>query len=211
MFNRYAYSFNDPINMMDLNGESPIIHTFVRANAQAAARDPGSYAVGVARGVPRALTNTADLVAQNSIAGGNNLFKGLASAGYSATGAYNNAIGPAANSSMAIGELTGELAADSIGGGAGVAKGLAKSVGKRVVANLMTFDGSLSVSKTVTKQLDGSRSFIPSQSIKQTVESGTRAADPQGVAGRYMYTANASKNGNSGTLEVPVNEKDKCY
>lgn len=64
------------------------------------------------------------------------------------------------------------------------------------------------MSGTVAKQLapGGSRSFIPTQSVLDTIGSGTRVADPQGVAGHFMYRAPASFNSSTGTLEVLVDE-----
>jgi hypothetical protein len=54
--------------------------------------------------------------------------------------------------------------------------------------------------------LAGQRSFIPSQSILDTIGSGARVADLQGVAGQFMYCSAASFNGSQGTLEVLVHE-----
>jgi hypothetical protein len=62
------------------------------------------------------------------------------------------------------------------------------------------------VSKTVANQLATGRSFIPNQSVLQTIGSGSRIADPQGVAGHFMFRAGATFNGSAGQLSVLVNE-----
>jgi hypothetical protein len=69
------------------------------------------------------------------------------------------------------------------------------------------YQNGLRVSDTVAQQLAGARSFIPVQSILQTVGNGMRSVDPQGVANQFMYRANAVFNGSAGILEVLVNEK----
>jgi RHS repeat-associated protein len=56
-----------------------------------------------------------------------------------------------------------------------------------VVARSILSDGSLNVSATVARQLSGGRSFISTSAIVTTVARGKRFADPQGVAGQYMY------------------------
>ncbi len=65
-----------------------------------------------------------------------------------------------------------------------------------------------SCSRAVAQQLarGGERAHIPTQSILDTIGSGTRVADPQGVAGQFMYTAEATFNGSTRTLEVLVHE-----
>jgi hypothetical protein len=75
-----------------------------------------------------------------------------------------------------------------------------------VLENVLTSEGTLNTSQTVARQLAGQRGFIPSQSILDTIASGARVADPQGVAGQFMYRAGASFNGSEGTLEVLVDE-----
>ncbi len=66
-------------------------------------------------------------------------------------------------------------------------------------------DGQLNMTQTVSRQLSGSRSFIPVQSIIETISNGSRRNDPKGVPGRSMFTSPASFNGSNGTLEVLVN------
>lgn len=68
--------------------------------------------------------------------------------------------------------------------------------------------GALRTSETVANQLKagGVRDFIPSNAILEAVRGGTRAADPQGVAGHYMYTIGASYGKSTGMLEVLVDE-----
>ena len=84
--------------------------------------------------------------------------------------------------------------------------------GEEVAGSVLLADGSLNTSATVARQLaiGGERNWIPTQSILDTIASGTRVADPQGVAGQFMYTAPFSFTragvSSSGTLEVLVNE-----
>jgi hypothetical protein len=75
-----------------------------------------------------------------------------------------------------------------------------------VLGRAITAEGGLNTSTTVARQLAGQRSFIPTQSILDTIGSGARVADPQGVAGQFMYRSAASFNGSQGTLEVLVHE-----
>ena len=75
-----------------------------------------------------------------------------------------------------------------------------------ILERTIAAEGTLNVSQTVARQLAGQRSFIPSRAIVETIASGTRVADPQGVAGQFMYRAAASFNGSQGTLEVLVHE-----
>jgi RHS repeat-associated protein len=85
-------------------------------------------------------------------------------------------------------------------------------------ARVVTAEGGLNTSATVARQLalGGERSWIPTQSIVDTVRTGTRVADPQGVAGQFMYRSPFSftRSGvgstgtvtSQGTLEVLVHE-----
>jgi hypothetical protein len=75
-----------------------------------------------------------------------------------------------------------------------------------VLEKVLTSEGTLNTSQTVARQLAGQRGFIPVQSILDTIGSGARVADPQGVAGQFMYRAGAAFNGSAGTLEVLVDE-----
>jgi hypothetical protein len=75
-----------------------------------------------------------------------------------------------------------------------------------VLERAITAEGGLNTSTTVARQLAGQRSFIPTQSVLDTIGSGARVADPQGVAGQFMYRSAASFNGSQGTLEVLVHE-----
>jgi hypothetical protein len=67
-------------------------------------------------------------------------------------------------------------------------------------------DGTLNTSKTVAQQLKGPRSYVPVQSILETIGAGTRIVDPKGIPGHFMYRAAAVLNGTPGTLEVLVEE-----
>lgn len=76
------------------------------------------------------------------------------------------------------------------------------------VERALTPDGGLNVSRTVAGQLSrgGGRDYIPNQSILDTLGSGARAPDPQGVAGQFLYRSSASFNGRRGQLEVLQHE-----
>ena len=82
--------------------------------------------------------------------------------------------------------------------------------GSRVASRLVRSDGSLRVSRTVAPQLGGERAYIPSLAILEAVRGGTRTADPQGVAGHFMYTVGVEwtigGKTSKGTLEVLVDE-----
>lgn len=70
--------------------------------------------------------------------------------------------------------------------------------------------GALRTTTTVARHLSGQRSYIPTQAILETIKGGTRIPDPQGVVGRFMYTAQAAQRTGGktsvGTLEVLINE-----
>ena len=91
-------------------------------------------------------------------------------------------------------------------GGAAAVKFATDPSRAALIQRLVASDGSLRVSKTVAQQLTTSRIYIPNQSILDVVGSGVRLPDPQGVAGQFMYRAQASFNGSLGQLEVLVNE-----
>jgi hypothetical protein len=87
----------------------------------------------------------------------------------------------------------------------------AGSAAKSVAAKAILSDGALNVSRTVANQLASSRSFIPSHAILQTILHGARSADPQKVAGQFMYRigagfAKANNQWSNGELEVLINE-----
>jgi hypothetical protein len=91
--------------------------------------------------------------------------------------------------------------------GAGLAARFATTAERAsVLEKVITSEGALNTSQTVARQLAGQRSFIPAQSILDTIGSGARVADPQGVAGQFMYRAGAAFNDATGTLEVLVDE-----
>jgi RHS repeat-associated protein len=98
-------------------------------------------------------------------------------------------------------------AAEGLGGAASTAARFATTAERAgVLEKVLTSDGALNTSQTVARQLGGQRGFIPVQSILDTIGSGARIADPQGVAGQFMYRASAAFNGSAGTLEVLVEE-----
>jgi hypothetical protein len=75
-----------------------------------------------------------------------------------------------------------------------------------LISRLITSEGRLITSATVARQLAGERGYIPIQAILTAIGSGVRVSDPQGVAGRFMYTVPAVYNRTEGFLEVLVNE-----
>ena len=82
----------------------------------------------------------------------------------------------------------------------------------KTLRRVINSDGSLKTTQTVADQLAGKtpgkdRSFIPTQAILETIGSGVKTADPQGVAGFANFTARATFNGTKGILEVLVDEK----
>jgi RHS repeat-associated protein len=81
-----------------------------------------------------------------------------------------------------------------------------QSAAAGTAARLLTAEGTLKTSATVANQLSAGRSYIPIQSVLDTVASGSRIPDPQGVAGQFMYRAEAWYNNSRGTLEVLVDE-----
>ncbi len=90
-----------------------------------------------------------------------------------------------------------------------IAKVFASSPAReKVLRRVITSDGGIKTSKTVARQLGagGPRNHIPTESILDTVGSGVRVADPQGVAGQFLYRSDATFNGAEGTLEVLVHE-----
>ncbi len=76
----------------------------------------------------------------------------------------------------------------------------------KVLGRVITAKGGLRTSNTVARQLADQRGFVPVQSILETVGSGARVPDPQGVAGQFLYRADASFNKSRGVLEVLVHE-----
>ena len=78
----------------------------------------------------------------------------------------------------------------------------------RLLERVITPGGGINTSNTVARQLarGGERADIPTQSILDTIGSGVRTPDPQGVPGQFMFTAEATRNGSTRTLEVLVHE-----
>ncbi len=76
----------------------------------------------------------------------------------------------------------------------------------RLLKTVINSDGTIRTSQTVLRQLSSTRSYITTQSIHETIGSGVRIADPQGVAGQFLYKSNAIFNGSRGTLEVLIHE-----
>lgn len=77
----------------------------------------------------------------------------------------------------------------------------------RVAAAVITTSGEVRYSATAAKSV-ANRAYIGPTSIRETILGGVRAADPQGKAGRFMYTIGAKNGSRSGRFEVLVNEAD---
>jgi hypothetical protein len=125
--------------------------------------------------------------------------------------AYDHALNLAKHREVAEGVIYGApaatAAAEGLGGAASTAARFATTAERAgVLEKVLTSDGALNTSQTVARQLAGQRGFIPVQSILDTIGSGARIAEPQGVAGQFMYRAGAAFNGSEGTLEVLVDE-----
>jgi hypothetical protein len=108
----------------------------------------------------------------------------------------------------------GDVASDaSLAARAGVLAARYGTTAERtaLLGRAIASDGTLNTSATVARQLANERGYIPVQAIVETVGSGVRTADPQGVAGQFMYRSAVSflKSGgetSTGTLEVLVEE-----
>jgi hypothetical protein len=122
--------------------------------------------------------------------------------------AYDDALGHAnGREAQDEGPIYDAPAAALAAEGAGAAARFAATADRAgVLGKALTSEGTLNTSQTVARQLAGQRGFIPVQSILDTIGSGARIADPQGVAGQFMYRAAAAFNGSEGTLEVLVDE-----
>jgi len=84
---------------------------------------------------------------------------------------------------------------------------ISSAIAKQVAQRVLTDQRTLRTSATVARQLANQRGFITVQAITTAIANGVRTSDPQGVAGQFMYTAEASFNDSVGTLEVLVNEQ----
>jgi hypothetical protein len=196
--NSYAYVFNNPYKYIDPSGNEPItVGTILLMGAIGAV-------VGGVTTAAHSYAMTGEVnwgqVAQNSAWG----FVGGVVSAVAVTGILG---------AVATGGGVGTLGTASGGAGVVVAGGanLAARFGttaERVtlLERTITAEGGLNTSATVARQLANQRSFIPTQSILDTIGSGARAADPQGVVGQFMYRSAASFNGAQGTLEVLLHE-----
>ncbi len=96
------------------------------------------------------------------------------------------------------------------GGRSLAAGGLSRFVGvagrEAVLSKVVLSDGSLNPSQTVARQLAQERRFIPIQGILEAIGTGARVPDPQGVAGHFMCSIEASYGKSNGVLEVLVDE-----
>lgn len=97
-------------------------------------------------------------------------------------------------------------------GGKGVvtaAEGAASRMAQsRMAAKVLTEAGEVRFSATAAGRAAG-RDYAGPLAIRETIRYGSRAPDPQGVPGRFMYTLGASYKGGSGKFEVLVNEVDR--
>ncbi len=123
MFNRYAYSVNDPVNNTDPSGECVpgLCPADVAMSTAAIKQDAGGFAKGVARGFGASLASTASLGQLASPGGMAQRMAGVPSA----SDLYSAAVGPADSFSMAVGDMQGENlgnAAQVVAGPGGVGK-----------------------------------------------------------------------------------------
>ena len=71
--------------------------------------------------------------------------------------------------------------------------------------NVLTKAGELRLSETAAKSI-ANRAYVTPLSLQEAIAGGVRAPDPQGVAGRFMYTVESTYNKSAGKFEVLVNE-----
>ena len=81
----------------------------------------------------------------------------------------------------------------------------AASCTARNSVDVLTSSGGLRISETASKSISN-RPYVGPLSVQETILGGARVPDPQGVAGRFMYSADAYWNKTKGTFEVLVNE-----
>jgi RHS repeat-associated protein len=74
-----------------------------------------------------------------------------------------------------------------------------------VAAKVITA-GEIRLSKTAANSV-ASRPYVTEWSVRTTIQAGKRTTDPQGAAGRFMYTVEAKLNKTKGKFEVLVNEE----
>ena len=152
MFNRYAYSVNDPVNNIDPSGECVpgLCPNDIGMSVAAIRTDAKSFGVGLLRGLGASAANTATL---GQMATGGGLTQVII--GNSASAQYANAIGPAENLSMAVGDMQGE----NLGNAAQAASpgGLVKS-------------GTTAVAKTSIGPLTGFTKHGLNQAINRNVK-----------------------------------------
>ena len=93
----------------------------------------------------------------------------------------------------------------------GVVK-LETAVAKELVARealaskVLTESGELRLSASVADKYASARPYVTPLSVQETIVGGVRHSDPQGVAGRFMYTVDTIYNKSAGKFEVLVNE-----
>jgi len=102
---------------------------------------------------------------------------------------------------------------EMVGGARGISGQLARRFGTspervRLLERVITSEGGINTSRTVARQLarGGARQHIPTQSILDAIGSGMRIADPQGVAGQFLFRSPATINRSQGVLDVLVHE-----
>lgn len=200
-FNLYAYVANDPVNLVDPTGKQGIPHDEGESS-------PLAWMLRKLPGVmDRAVANEYSKHGRYAEST-SEIFFGIV--GEVGAGCLEGACGPAAATARVPANVTKTVMG-------GVQLGRAALARSQVASRVVGADGALKTSQTVARQLAGERSYIPQSAITDVIKGGTRAADPQGAAGRYMYSSQATRSfvdgaGNSrtvnGTLEVLVNETD---
>jgi hypothetical protein len=73
-------------------------------------------------------------------------------------------------------------------------------------AKVLTETGEVRYSLSVAEKYAETRPYLTPLTVTETIAGGVRVPDPQGVAGRFMYTVDTVYNNSVGKLEVLVNE-----
>ena len=79
------------------------------------------------------------------------------------------------------------------------------SSGRAIASETFAASGELKLSATAANSL-ANRPEVSALAIREAVAFGEGMPDPQGVAGRFMYTINAAYKNGAGRLEVLGNE-----
>jgi RHS repeat-associated protein len=214
--NRFSYSFNDPVNKIDPGGNQTNDETMgdefdspsceesggcdyrlqnwasrIGRNLRAARDNPLEALSGMVRGTVQDLAFGAENVPTWAMPEPVGTMIGAAQA------VLDSCKGSSGCNDYVYGEMTdaqqgGYLIGSVATGAVGIAKATAQRAARFTAESLLE-NGSLRTTKTVAAQLAGERSYIGTESILDAVRHGVRTADPKGVEGFSMYTADASR------------------